>query len=671
MKNYKKRLRIGKVMLSSILLMVIFFGCVDMTMLSAQAAKRTVAKAKTSLIYLNNPYSDIILKENASDYKVHWRENPSPVGFFKDVHGIWNVARYDTEKITIYTLDANLKVKGSYKIKKRMDNVGTIAYSDGYTYIVYGQGAPDGDDPAISICKYDRDRLVGEVIYSGDEAYNRLDGTWSPFRSGNCRVAIKNNLLVCFFGRGMYNGHQSDCTVFVNVDSMTKADENYTGPYVSHSFAQRVLFSESGDIYFADQGDAYPRGFAVSRFVINDEDRYFDSTDTVFHFREGQNREKGYNVTYAQMGGLTEVSSGIIFCGSSERTMSLADGAYVSFNESRDVFIKRVADFGGDFVPGESRKAVGKHNSKSNNDKFGLTGNEEDTGIVWLTNYYKDDKYYARSPKIFTTEDDKIGVVWEKLSMGIEDHYGTYLTLLNSDGTILVDQKLLGNYAFDPMTDPVYEDGMLHWVSISPAGDILFHELSIREEITANKFKDVTIKKEYIYNPNMKPDELILKDNGKKLKYGEDFTIGDYTTAWEYICRTAGGCEIEFEGQGKYGGVRKVILKMRSPKPKIQYLKSNRAGTMVGKIKEEYMKYNAYGEDVLRLGSELVEWQYSTDPKFKRDVHSLKGWLNEDSEFYGLSRGKTYYVRARMLSYVDNGDRINGEWSVTRKVKVK
>ena len=88
-------------------------------------------------------------------------------------------------------------------------------------------------------------------------------------------------------------------------------------------------------------------------------------------------------------------------------------------------------------------------------------------------------------------------------------------------------------------------------------------------------------------------------------------------------------------------------------------------------ILKENGKKLKYGEDVLRLGSELVEWQYSTDPKFKRDVHSLKGWLNEESEFYGLSRGKTYYVRARMLSYVDNGDRINGEWSVTRKVKVK
>ena len=88
-------------------------------------------------------------------------------------------------------------------------------------------------------------------------------------------------------------------------------------------------------------------------------------------------------------------------------------------------------------------------------------------------------------------------------------------------------------------------------------------------------------------------------------------------------------------------------------------------------ILKENGKKLKYGEDVLRLGSELVEWQYSTDLKFKRDVHSLKGWLNEESEFYGLSRGKTYYVCARMLSYVDNGDRINGEWSVTRKVKVK
>lgn len=117
--------------------------------------------------------------------------------------------------------------------------------------------------------------------------------------------------------------------------------EDWAMPYVSHSLNQDVIRTSDGNYLFVNQGDAYPRGFILSK--ISDDGNSISRT-VPFHFREGADRSYGYNETFAQYGGICETANGYVLCGSSERTLSLdysySGGKYYSPNEARDLFIQ-------------------------------------------------------------------------------------------------------------------------------------------------------------------------------------------------------------------------------------------------------------------------------------------------------------------------------------------
>ena len=62
------------------------------------------------------------------------------------------------------------------------------------------------------------------------------------------------------YARQMYNGHQSNNVVGVNLSDMSPAKWGsiWDIPYTSHSFNQSVIWSETtGNFVYADHGDAY------------------------------------------------------------------------------------------------------------------------------------------------------------------------------------------------------------------------------------------------------------------------------------------------------------------------------------------------------------------------------------------------------------------------------
>lgn len=171
----------------------------------------------------------------------------------------------------------------------------------------------------------DRQRQVSKYNSEGKHVktlkyYTEKDalkkGAWDtryPFDAGNCAIALKGNLLICSYGREMYNGHQSNDVISVNIASMEKVTR--FSNYVSHSFNQSLLISKDNEAVFTNHGDAYPRGIETAKEWLSDpSDREWEAAEeespavanNSFHFYG----ETGNNWTGAQLGGIAEVSSG-------------------------------------------------------------------------------------------------------------------------------------------------------------------------------------------------------------------------------------------------------------------------------------------------------------------------------------------------------------------------
>lgn len=81
--------------------------------------------------------------------------------------------------------------------------------------------------------------------------------------------AYKNYLLIRT-GRVMYDGHQSNITFQLDMDTMKITDSytdatNITAGYVTHSFNQFIKV-ENGHIIAVDHGDCYPRSIVLTKY---------------------------------------------------------------------------------------------------------------------------------------------------------------------------------------------------------------------------------------------------------------------------------------------------------------------------------------------------------------------------------------------------------------------
>lgn len=321
--------------------------------------------------------------ESASSYYnpvdwVFYADCPEVVGFF-DYKGMYNVVytelndSWELEGIVIQRYDAKMKLNSKIRIPLVNKMFGNITTDDaGNYYVVWGQSDSNSEDcVVITVCKYDYSgKLKGKCEITGyDAGGDDYWGTRIPFDAGNCSLAINNGILACNYAREMYSGHQSNYVFYVDCGTMKRIMPDFDiVPYVSHSFDQRTIPTSDGGFVMLNHGDAYYRGFSISK--IGSDLKAYENFFS-FHFREGSNRSHGYNETYAQLGGIAETDNAYVFCGSSERTLSLALAPtqyYCGHNEARDLFVQILkknfyeiydseeAKF---LVKGEVRKATG------------------------------------------------------------------------------------------------------------------------------------------------------------------------------------------------------------------------------------------------------------------------------------------------------------------------
>ena len=115
---------------------------------------------------------------------------------------------------------------------------GFYATDDNY-YVVTGQNNKDKDNDleVYRITKYDKkwNRI-------GSTGLKKCNTTY-PFGAGSCRIDVSGKYMIIRTCHEMYNGHQANVTIQVDIDKMEITDSctsvvNNNYGYVSHSFNQ-------------------------------------------------------------------------------------------------------------------------------------------------------------------------------------------------------------------------------------------------------------------------------------------------------------------------------------------------------------------------------------------------------------------------------------------------
>ncbi|HIS30653.1 MAG TPA: leucine-rich repeat protein [Candidatus Limivivens intestinipullorum] len=404
----------------------------------------TVKSSKKVKIQTKN----ITLKEKVrtQNYDQQWAR-VSAVSDFIDSQGRYTIAYSGSKYVYISILNnASLKAAKTIKIKKRYDKVGAVAGGpDGNYYIVWGQESWKSGKVVLAVSKYNKNGKYVKSCLS----YNTGDhmDTADPFHSGNCAVTFQGNVLVCSYARQMNNVHQSNDVFCVNIKTMTR-DTSYSS-YVSHSFDQKILARENGDVVFANLGDGgSTRGFALAESGL--ANRW---SATPFHFYGNS----GENFTNARLGGIAKVSTGIVLVGSSAPSMS------EKFRkENQQLFIQIVSPVTQkSMLSGSRRKGSSCGSSRT------------DTGVKWLTNY-KDASVTASAVAVM--ERQQILVLWEKeSSAGTESYY----MVLSPTGKILQKATRIGKISLNACEEIKYKNGCVYWTTANGKKTASVHKLYI------------------------------------------------------------------------------------------------------------------------------------------------------------------------------------------------
>ena len=149
-------------------------------------------------------------------------------------------SNYESYKeILIEYYDKNFNFIKYKTIKPVLPLFGAFYETDENYYIVSGQDNPDkkASVECYNIAKYDKNwKLIKDIgIKDCDTAY--------PFEAGSARVAINDKYMVIHTCHKMYNGHQSNRTLYFEIESMSELRATEIA-YTSHSFNQfNYIFS--------------------------------------------------------------------------------------------------------------------------------------------------------------------------------------------------------------------------------------------------------------------------------------------------------------------------------------------------------------------------------------------------------------------------------------------
>lgn len=358
------------------------------------------------------------------------------------------------------------------RLQRKYPLLGDVIADDfGNIYVVWGFESEKDATPVENtfISKYSPSgqliQSTGFVGASSPWGDSDAAKTRRPFYAGNCVSVIANGMLINYHGKLRYDGHQSDQVIGVYTDSMAPVSLPNT-TFTGHSFNQSIVhYKKSDKVYFASQGDAFPRGFKV-----NDQSgRYGQQEKVLFHFFMPQNANydmRIVNETYAQLGGLVEVQDALALVGASAKSLS-ANAAKEPQNLFIQIFNPEATKESSQFYKGGTDRtgetAFDIYDTKSTPMKPVI-----DQGIHWLTNY-TDREVIA--PQVVVAE-NRIVILWSE-KYGSSDSYSSlaprdnnYYMVLSSSGEVIKAATSLGHMPLNSMERPVYHEGHLQWVTV-------------------------------------------------------------------------------------------------------------------------------------------------------------------------------------------------------------
>lgn len=359
---------------------------------------------------------------------------------------------------------------GSFSVDMLHSLLGdVISDDDGNFYVVWGDSNQDGgtDTETVFISKYSASgKLKKTVGFTGKSIMGSDGNTKIPFNAGGCSSAIGGGRLMVNYARTMYSGHQSNNVIGVNLSDMSpvKWQSEWNIPYTSHSFNQSVVWDDdTNQFVYADQGDAYSRGF-----IITDD----SGEKNIFHFYLQSNADYNMHIvnkTFAQMGGLVKTDRGLAFVGASAKSISASAN-----DEPQNLFIqifdptKKLSK--SMFVGGEERVGATSFDINDNQNKP-LT-DVTDYGVRWLTDYIDRDVISPRA----VSAGDRVAIMWNESAGSVTSaHY----MVLSDTGKVITPPTSIGNMRLNSAEPPVYYDGKIYWASSSGNGIIRVLSLEI------------------------------------------------------------------------------------------------------------------------------------------------------------------------------------------------
>ncbi len=308
-----------------------------------------------------------------------------------------------------------------------------------YNFIVCGQENLDETDSTevMRVMKYSKDweLLDSASVYGAN--------TYIPFDAGSLRMTETSGRLYIHTCHEMYNEgdglhHQANMTFVFDEETLEQKDAYYDvmnleqAGYVSHSFNQFIR-TDGTYIYRLDQGDANPRGIAVTR-CLADGDITQVSYIIPMRFSGGY----GNNSTGAAIGGF-ELSSDnyLIACSSVDH-----DSENSSLYGNRNILLLVTAQ---DYSSNEAK---------------------------WVTSYTEDDGISTSNPQLIKLGEQAFLLMWEESS---GSSAAVKAVTLNGDGEFTSDIHTLSARLSDcqPIADSC---GNVRWY-VTNGGSPVFYSV--------------------------------------------------------------------------------------------------------------------------------------------------------------------------------------------------
>lgn len=341
---------------------------------------------------------------------------------------------------------------------------GFYATKDNY-YIITGQINKDEDNDleVYRITKYDK--KWNKIKSTGLKNCN----TTYPFDAGSCRMDVSGKYMIIRTCHEMYNGHQANVTIQIDIDQMEITDSytsvaNNNYGYVSHSFNQFVK-TEDGHIIALDHGDAYPRDFIILKYQTDftkgkfSPGYYTQCTKIPVLQFEGS---IGNNATGASAGGFEISDDHYLVAANTVKQ----DKNFDSYN-TRNVFVA----------------AVDKSTS--------------DVKINYLTNYDEGEET-TTTPQMVKISGTRFMVLWTKGDQ-------VYTAIVDNNGQKVGEIQHFTGSLSD--CQPVISNGKVVWYTWKN-GDINFYGINTTN-VTDHHVTEIHNGHDYSYDPKSDTDDTI------------------------------------------------------------------------------------------------------------------------------------------------------------------